>query len=86
MKLIHVSDMYLGFNDLDVINCLCDLNSLIYAIHATYHKTILLAYYLLSCKAIVKIFVEVVGFLASDEVFGSQGKNRRMEILKRFIP
>ena len=79
MKLIHLSDTHLGFNDLDIINHAgnrwCISKPLIYATHFTYLKTIILEYCLLCYMAILKTF---------DEVFGSHDKNQRIESFEAF--
>ena len=78
MKLIHLSDTHLGFNDLDTLNYAvnrwCISKPFTYATHF-YLKTIILEYCLLCYMAILKTF---------DEVFGSQDESRRMEILEAF--
>jgi len=79
VKLIHFSDTYFGFNDLDTLlhagTCLCTSKPHIHAIYFTHFKTIISEHFLLCYMAIFKTL---------RKVFGSQDENRRMEILEAF--
>ena len=79
MKLIHFSDMHLGFNDLDthnnVGNGLCTSILQSYVIYFTYPLTILFEYFLLYNMAI---------FTTLSKAFNNQDENRKIEILEAF--